>query len=379
MQGGAVQPPQPERQRRCGQPRVGRRLVPQDVDNDQGHAALAQVGDRAEGAPVEQRREKHHERARRQRGARNAIQVGRDLTGEAHAERHLHDPVELPGAGRRGQPLEHAAEHDHADPVAGAQVRGGQPGRAPDRDVQRGVTGRAHVGERVDHDDQVRRAQGRPLVDERLAKPAGHRPVHVAQPVPGLVAPDAEELDARPGRGRGVVADALEQVGGQQRGPRRRRVREHLGQPRAERQVHDAHPFAAAAHPHHGDQVPPPGVRLQHPAGLRHFLADHHLGRLALGQDHRRAQLDVEAGLVHRLGQGGDDLDVLTFEAAQRRYGDRADRDRWLPAVPDGRERGERGRPEQQEAGVAGQHRHDDRDHRDGGQPPPAWRRLPGH
>ena len=338
---------------------------------------MPQVGHCVQGTPVEQRREEDHQGARWQRGPRHAVQVRGGLAGEADAERHFHDPEELPVARGGSQPPEHPAEYHHADPVAGPQVGGGQARSTADREVKSGIAGRPDVGERVDHDHQVGGAQGRPLVDVRLAQPACHRPVQVAQPVAGLVPANAEELDTRAGRRRGVLADPPQQVGRQQAGPGRRWVREDLYPSGPERQARLAHPVGAPGR-HGAELMAAPGVRLEHPAGAGRLPGHGHLAHRAIDDGHRRAGLDPERHLVHRGRHGGDDLDILALETARRgRGGGRIQGLR--PGAPAGRrERGQGGRAEQQQVGVPGQDRHEDDGHSDHGQPAQPGRGLPG-
>ncbi len=98
-------------------------------------------------------------------------------------------------------------------------------------------------------------------------------------------------------------------------------------------------------------------------------LGDGDLGRLAVGQGHRRAGLDVEVTSSTGPVNGGDDLDVLTLETARRDAATAAARRLRPGAAPGCREGGQRGRAEQQQAGVAGQHRREDDRHADRGQP----------
>ena len=131
-----------------------------------------------------------HQGARWQRGPRYAVQVRGGLARRSGRR------TPFPRSGRSaccragGHHLSTAR-----DPMPtrspNSQVGGGQARRAADREVKGGVAGRPDIGECVDHDHQVGGPQGRSLVDVRLAQPACHRPVQVAQPVAGLVTANA--------------------------------------------------------------------------------------------------------------------------------------------------------------------------------------------
>ena len=132
----AVQAPQAQGELGVGRTRAGGRLIPQRVHHDQREPALPQVGQGGETARVEQRREHHHQRARRQRGARDAADVGGDVAVVAGLEHHLGDPVELPVTVGRAEPAQRPAEHHEPGPVADPQVRGRQRRRPVHGHVQ---------------------------------------------------------------------------------------------------------------------------------------------------------------------------------------------------------------------------------------------------
>ena len=86
-----------------------------------------------------------------------------------------------------GEPVQHAAEGDHADAVAHAQVGLGQPGRGADRERQGALAGggdwmSAKVSTKI---SDVRRALGVALGDEGLAAAGGRAPVHPPRVVAG--------------------------------------------------------------------------------------------------------------------------------------------------------------------------------------------------
>ena len=84
-----------------------------------------------------------------------------------------------------------------------------------------GGAGRAAAGlaERVDHDHQVGRPGGGPLVHVQLAAADAHRPVHVPQPVTGHVRADPGELNSLADGAAGVFADPAQQFGQDRPGP----------------------------------------------------------------------------------------------------------------------------------------------------------------
>ena len=112
-----------------------------------------------------------------------------------------------PDPGR--QPVQHAAEGDHADAVAHAQVGLGQPRGGADRERQRALAGRRRrdVGEGVDEDQHVRRALGVALGDEGLAAAGGRAPVQPPRVVARDPRPHLGELEPVAARARAARAD----------------------------------------------------------------------------------------------------------------------------------------------------------------------------
>ena len=93
-----------------------------------------------------------------------------------------------PGAGRHPG-HRHAVGDQRADPVAAAAVEEGDRGRGRHRQVALLATGRAEVqaGRQVDHHPGLQFAVGDHLPDMRVGGACGHRPVHPAHVVAGLV------------------------------------------------------------------------------------------------------------------------------------------------------------------------------------------------
>ena len=89
-------------------------------------------------ALVEQRRERQHERVRRQRAHRKQVDVlPRVAQEDLGVEQRVEDAVELDEPARGGQPVQHAAEGDEADAVLLAHVVG--------RERRRGVAPRGRA------------------------------------------------------------------------------------------------------------------------------------------------------------------------------------------------------------------------------------------
>ena len=112
-----------------------------------------------------------------------------------------------PAAG--AEPVQHAAEGDHPDAVARAQVGLGQPGGGPDGERQRALAGRwgREVGEGVDEDEDVRRALGVALGDEGLAAARRRAPVQPPRVVARHPRPHLGQLEALAARARAARPD----------------------------------------------------------------------------------------------------------------------------------------------------------------------------
>ena len=74
---------------------------------------------------------RHHQRAGRQRGARDPVQVGGDPAVVAGLEQEFGDPVELPIAVGRTEPAQRPAQDDDPGPVA--HLAGTRPPASPRR------------------------------------------------------------------------------------------------------------------------------------------------------------------------------------------------------------------------------------------------------
>ena len=196
-----------------GEGAPARRLGVQHVHHDQREAALAHVAQRLHEPAVEQRRERDHERARRERGPRQAAEDGAAGEPGVGLQQRVDDPVELAAAEGRGQPVRAAPlVGDHADPVAGGQVGPGGAGRAAQPQVERGLAGLADVRGRVHQQHHVLGALGRERVHLEAAEAGGGRPVDRPLPVAGDVLADAGELGAVAGHPGPVLAQPVRQL-----------------------------------------------------------------------------------------------------------------------------------------------------------------------
>ena len=130
-------------------------------------------------------------------GALGMVAMVRSMLLLVHAARQRRDP-----------PHGVAVGDDRADPVAAAAVEVGDRRRGRHRQVALLAAGGAEVeaGRHVDHQPGLQLAVGDHLPHVRVRGARGHRPVHPAHVVAGLVDPRLPRLGARAGQQPEVVA-----------------------------------------------------------------------------------------------------------------------------------------------------------------------------
>ncbi len=195
-----------------------------DLDEGEVEAARAQVHQRARGAVVEQRRQRDHERLRRERPRRDDVEVLPCVVeDDLRVEQRIDDPVELRHAGRGQQPVEDAAEADQADAVLVLEVVLDERGRGAHGAVERGLVLTARLRERVEEEDDVGVALGVKLVHPQLAAPRARPPVDPPDAVSGHELTQVGELDS-------LALLARDQVPGEDlRLERAQELLDHLG------------------------------------------------------------------------------------------------------------------------------------------------------
>jgi hypothetical protein len=196
--GAALQVPQAGGEvgnRAWRQGRPGRRRR-RHGDDDQVEAPRGEIAGRPHEARVEHRAQRQDQGLGRQDARRDQVEVASHVAEhDGGVQERVEQALELRPAGARLHPAELAAVLDQPHAVLAGEIGGGQVGGAPHGGVDDRGAGRAHLGERVEQQDDVGVALVMMLGDVQGAVPQRRPPVHVADVIARCEGPDVAGLD----------------------------------------------------------------------------------------------------------------------------------------------------------------------------------------